>query len=162
MEWTKGQLVDRAFGQLALAGFVFDLTPDERSSALGSLEAMLATWEGKGIALGYSFSDSPNASDFNASSGLPPRAVETVYCSLAIRIADMFGKQVQLQTRLIAREGYDTLLWKAAQPIEQQFPNRLPRGAGNKPWRRTDRPFMPDPDTSPLANADNGGLDIQE
>jgi hypothetical protein len=162
MSWTKGQLVDAAFSQIALAAYAFDLDPDERAEVLGRLEGMLGTWEGKGIKLGYAFSDAPDEGDLDADSGLQPQANETVYCNLAIRIASMFGKVVSQDLRTIARQGYDTLLWKAAQPPQQQLPDRLPRGAGNKPWRRTDRPFMPTPDTSPLGNTDGGDLDILE
>jgi hypothetical protein len=87
-------------------------------------------------------------------------AVETVFLNLAKRMAPGFGKQLSPQTLQAAREGYDTLLWAAAQPPQQQLPNTVPRGAGAKPWRTANRPFLPRPDTGPLQVGDGGNLTI--
>jgi hypothetical protein len=163
MGWKKGAHVDKAFAQLALAGYTFDLDDEERLSALVSMEAMLGVWEGKGVRLGYAFSsDAPTAADFDADSGLPAMANEPVFMGLAVRLCPEFGKAVPPSIATLAAEGYSTLLWAAAVPPQQQLPNTLPRGAGNKPWRRTDRPFMPAPDPSPLGNSPGPGLDILE
>jgi P22 tail accessory factor len=160
--WSKGQLVDDAFGEIALANSTFDIDPDERQMALRRLEAMMATWEGKGIRIGYAFAPDPSSIDASQPSGLQDTAVETVFLNLAKRLAAGFGKQLLPSTLSNAKEGYDTLLWAAAMPAEQQLPNTLPRGAGNKPWRLNDRPFMPRPDPSPLGNTPGGDLDILE
>lgn len=157
MSWTKGGLVDEAYAELALAGWVFDLDPEERAMGLRRLDAMLATWEAKGIKLGYS-----TGGKLDDESGLPDMAIETVYTNLALRLAAAKGKQVLPTTHLTASAGYETLLWKAAMPPEQQLSGRMPMGAGNKPWRRSNRPFMPPPDDSPLANTPGGDLDILE
>lgn len=161
MAWTKLQLVDEAFGELALAaGPGFDVTPEERGRLLRRLDSMLATWAAKGVRIGYAFPSSPEASDLNADSGIPDSAAETVFLNLAKRGAPSFGKQLSAETLKNAREGYDTLLWAAARPVEQQLPHTMPRGAGNKPWRTANRAFLPRPDTDPLRNQDSGDLDI--
>jgi hypothetical protein len=36
----------------------------------------------------------------------------------------------------------------------------MARGAGAKPWRTANRPFLPRPDTGPLRNGDGGELTI--
>jgi hypothetical protein len=57
------------------------------------------------------------------------------------------------ETRAMASEGYRVLLARAAMPMEQKFPNTLPTGAGNKPWRYTD-PFIQDLDPPLLSGGD--------
>jgi hypothetical protein len=160
MGWTKRELIDEAFGELALQGYEFDITPDEQQTALRRLDTMLATWEAKGVRVGYAFPSSPDDSDLDTPSGLPDSAVETVYLNLAIRLASGFGKQISSDTRRAAREGYDTLLWAAAQPIEQQLPSTMPRGAGNRIWRNSQRPYFPPPDDDPLGLTPGGDLSI--
>lgn len=162
MAWTKGAIVDEALAELALASEVWDIQPEERQRALRRLDAMLATWEAKGIKLGYAMPADADSSNLTDSSGLPDGAVETVLLNLARRLAPSYGKTLSPASIQSAREGYDTLLWRAAQPQEQQFPNTLPIGAGNKPWRRTNRQFMPRPDTSPLDQSIGGDLAIKE
>lgn len=155
--WTKRELVAEAYGELALAGYTFDITPEEQQAALRRLDTMMATWEARGIRVGYAFPSGPGTSDLDTPSGLPDAAVETVYLNLAIRLAPGTGKQLQPSTLTNARAGYDTLLWAAAHPQQQQLPNTLPRGAGNKPWR-TQQPFFPRPDDSPLGISQGGDL----
>lgn len=157
--WSKLQIVSEAFSELALQGYAFDITPDEQQTALRRLDTMLATWAAKGARLGYAFPTDPTDSDLDAASGLPDYAVETVYLNLAIRLAAGLGKQLSPDTRRIARDGYDVLLWAAAQPIPQQLPHTMPRGAGNKPYG-FGRPFFSPPNTEQLSSRDPGTLDI--
>ena len=42
--WTKTLLIEEAFGELALAGYVYDLRPEEMQAAGRRLETMMATW----------------------------------------------------------------------------------------------------------------------
>jgi hypothetical protein len=158
--WTKRQLIDEAYGELALQGYVFDISPEEQQTALRRMDTMLATWEAKGVRVGYAFPANPTASDLDTPSGLPDSAVEAVYLSLAVRLAAGAGKTLTQETRAAARDAYTTLLWRAAQPIEQQLPNTLPRGAGNKPWRTVNQPFFPTPSNDPLGITQGGDLDF--
>lgn len=163
MSWPKSQLVTEAYNELALAGWIFDVSPEESLHGLIRLEAQMGEWEGKGIRVGYAFSsDAPNQADLDADSGLPPMAWRPVFMNLAVDLAAGFGKQLMPSTMKGAADGYDTLLWAAAMPTEQQLPDRLPRGAGNKPWRINDWPFFPPADPSPLGNSPGPGLDILE
>lgn len=158
--WTKRQLIDQAFSELGIAGYTFDIEPEEVQDALRRLDSMLATWRGKGINIGYAFPSSATASDPDDASGIPDSANEAVYLNLAIREAPGRGKQVSTDTRRAARDAYDSLLWMAAQPISQQLPNTLPRGAGNKPWGTTSRPFFGTPDAERLVVPDAGALEL--
>lgn len=158
--WTKRQLIDEAFAELALAAYVFDISPEEQQTALRRLDTMMATWEAKGVRVGYAFPANPDDSDLDQACGLPDAAVETVYLSLAIRLAAGKGKQLSVDTRKTAKEGYDTLLWAAAQPQPQQLPGTLPVGAGNRPWRGNWQPFYPTPCNDPLSLTQGGDLNF--
>jgi len=157
--WTKAQLVADAFAEIALAGHVFDIEPEEQQQALRRLEMMLGTWEGRGITLGYAFSGDPGAIDADTDSGLPAAAVETVVINLAKRLASGFGKELKPQQLQDAKASYDALLRQAAFPAEMQTPAAMPRGAGAKPWRSS-RPYVDRPSSSPLAVNSGGDLDI--
>jgi hypothetical protein len=160
--WTKRNLVEKAFSTLALAGYVFDLDAEELDDALTSLDTMMATWAAQDINCGYAFGTSPDDTDLDMQSGLPLVAVKAAYLNLAIDIAATKGKQLQPSTRRGAAQAFSSLMsWVARQQLQQQqFRSGLPAGAGNKPWRYINRPFLPTPDTSPLQLAADGGLEL--
>lgn len=158
MGWTKRQILAEAYTELGLADYDFDVSPEETQTALRRLDSLVATWEQKGLRLGYLFPASPDDSDLESDSGLPDGAVEAVYLNLAIRLAATVGKTLTIDTKTAARNGYDALLVKAARPLEQQLPGTLPRGAGNKPWRTTRQNFFPTPEDPTLGNDPGGDL----
>ena len=53
MAYTKRDIVNQAFGEIGMADYVFDLQPQQLDSALRQLDMMMATWNGKGIRIGY-------------------------------------------------------------------------------------------------------------
>lgn len=154
MGWTKRQYVEQAFAEIGLAGYLFDITPEELNTALRQLDSMLATWNGRGIRLGWPAPSSPQNSDLDDETNITDMANEAIYCGLAVRIAPTFGKTVGGQTQFFAKQGYDLLLSLAAQPMEKQLPGTMPAGAGNKPWRNNDSPFIRPPADPLLAGPD--------
>jgi hypothetical protein len=144
--WTKQQIIEQAYDELALAGYVYDLDPDQLESALRRLDTMMAAWSAVGISLGYLLPASPDDSNLDDASGIPDTAIEAAYMNLAVKIAASRGKNLTPQTLAAARRGYDQLLGAAARAAARPvpMPNTLPRGAGNKPWR-TGTPFFPGP-----------------
>ena len=160
MSWTKRQLIADAFGELALASYDWDITPEEELAALRRLNAMLATWSMQGLHLGYHQNASATVADLDEPSGLALYAVEAVVQHLAIRIAASKGKTLPTSTKTAAKTAWDALLSKVAseQVGQQQLASGTPRGAGRKPWRTINQPFAPIPDTSPLQSAADGGL----
>lgn len=150
--WTKRQLIEQAFAEIGLGGS-FNVSPDELEDGLRRLDSMMATWDSKGILLGYLLPSSPDESDIGSAAGIPDTANEAVYMNLAIRLAPSYGKNLAQDTRNTARQAYDQLLVVAARPAQQQLRNSLPRGAGNKPWRGSG-PFFPAP-----ADTLDGGSD---
>lgn len=132
MSYTKRQFVLAAFEEIGKASHVFDLQPEDLQSALKRLDAMIAEWQGKGIKLGYPMPTSPELSDLDTETNVPDSANETIITSLAVRLAPSFGKTVPRETKTVARQGYNTLLAKAAVPPKMNFPMTLPVGAGNR------------------------------
>jgi hypothetical protein len=146
MAFTKRDFVLAAFEEIGYASYIYDAMPEQLESVLRSLDMMMATWNGKGIRVGYPLPSSPSGSNLDTVTDVSDALAETIYKNLAIRIAPRFGKTIPQETKQAAKEGYDALLIKIAMPIEQNFPTRLPAGAGNKPWRRTQTPFIVPPD----------------
>lgn len=160
MGWSKRQFITGAFDQIGLAGYVFDLSPDQLNSALLKLDAMMSQWGSKGIKLGYPVSVSPQNSDIDQDTDVPLEAAEAICNNLAMRLAPSFGKTVPMEVKQFAKIAYDSLLATAAFPRQQQMPGTMPAGAGNKPWRDRDDPFLRPPNDSPLDVGGNGQLDF--
>lgn len=144
MGYSKRQFVSAALEEIGLASYVFDMQPEQLESALRRLDAMMADWNAKGIRLGYPIPSSPQDSDLDQQTEVPDSAYEAIICSLGIRLAPSYGKQVMIETKTTAKQGYDILLQRATYPLEKQMPATMPAGAGNKTWRR-DNPYVRPP-----------------
>lgn len=145
MSWTKRQFVVQAFEEIGYASYTYDLQPEQLQAGLRRLEALMATWNGRGIRLGYPLTNNPDSAELDVSSNVPDAANEAIYTNLAIRIAPIVGKAVSMETKQAARSAYMELLSRFTKPQEQQLPSTMPAGAGNKPWRQ-DQPFLPGPE----------------
>lgn len=135
MAWTKKQLIEEAFAELALAGYVFDLDADQLEAALRKLDTMMAAWSGAGISIGYLLPATPDASNIDDEAGVPDTAVEAVYMNLAMKLAAGRGKVLTAETRSAAQRGYNALLGAAVAPAAGQCSGLTLAGAGNKLWR---------------------------
>lgn len=153
MSYTKREFIDLALEEIGLAGYEFDIQPEQLNLALRKLDNQMAKWNGLGISLGYPLPSSPNNSKLNDDTNVPDSANEAVYKNLAIAMAPSFGKTVSAETRQGAREGYLVLLTRAVQPNEFQMPASVPIGAGNR-WRRVYRPFSQTPQDNTVSGPD--------
>lgn len=158
MAWKKRQYIEQAFAEIGLAAYVFDLSPEQLQSSLRQLDAMMSTWDGKGLRLGWPLTLNPEDSDLETEVQIVTWANEAIYLNLALRIAPGFGKTVSQETKTNAKMAYDSILAKSARPPQMQYPGTLPAGAGNKPWRDYDDPFVRQPDEDPLQVGTNGQL----
>ena len=102
---------------------------------------MMATWNAQGIRLGYPLNSSPQNSSLDDLTNIPDSANQAVVSNLAVSIAPIFGKQLTIETKKTARDGYKALLSIAARPNEMQYIDTLPLGAGNKPFSIS-QPFV--------------------
>lgn len=159
--WTKQQLVDQAFAEIGLPVEVFNVGPDQMARALNRLDAMMATWYGAGIHVGYALASNPGDSSLEAESGLADITVEAVYLNLAIRLAPGRGKAVSPELRMAANQAYSTLEKAAAAPEQQQFRSSLPLGAGNKTWRYNAGPFISPPVDQLTVTTDGAAIDFE-
>lgn len=158
MAWTKGQLIAEAFGELAVAGYAFDTTPEETQTAARRLEAMMGQWLARGVSVGYRFAADPTNPDPDEDSGVATAAAEPVFLHLALRIAVGYGKALPATTVAAAREGFAALL-RASEEIPQQASRGMPLGAGDKYGRGPNQQRFSSPtEIEPLQIADDGGL----
>lgn len=158
MSYTRRQFVEAAFEECGMAAYTFDLTPQMLESACRRLDAMMATWNARGIRVGFPLPLSPENTDLDLETGVPDSANQAIITNLAVTIAPSFGKQASVHTMAAAKNSYDTLLALSAVPPEYQFPRTLPAGAGNRPWRYND-PFMPAP-VDPIQTGPDGSLEL--
>lgn len=156
MSWSKRQFIAQAFEEIGLADYVFDLSADQLDSARRRLDALMATWNARGIRLGYPIPGSPENGDLDDETNVPDSANEAIYTNLAIRLAPTFGKTISPETRLAANAAYNGLMRIAAMPTEMQMPGTLPLGAGNK---SINQPFVTPP-VDPLLAGQDGQIEF--
>ena len=159
MSWTKRQFVNKAFGQIGY-GSDYDLAPEQLQDAMSTMDSMVATWNAKGIRIGYPIPSSPENADLDEETNVPDSANEAIYQNLAVRLGPPLGKMIAPELKSSAKIAYMALLGNAAIPREQQITN-LPKGAGTKYWTGgDDDPMMPKANTNPLQLDDGGDLDF--
>ena len=159
MSWRKRDFVNQAFEEIGYASYAFDLDPEQLQSAMRKMDSMLATWNAKGIKIGYPIPSSPENGDLDEETNVPDSANEAIYLNLAIRLAPSLGKVVALETKVNAKSAHMVLLANSAKPIEQQVTG-LPRGAGSKYWIDNGRVSLPEPNIDPLQIGDGGSLEF--
>ena len=160
MSWTKRQYITEALIELGLADYVYDLTPEELQSALRRLDTMMASWEARGIRIGYPMAGTPGASDIDAATSVTEVASSAIITNLARQLAPSYGKTVSAETAATARKALATLSNTTISIPEMQFPASLPRGAGQKAWRGGyQNPFFPRP-SQPLAAGPDSEIDF--
>lgn len=155
MSWTKRQFIEAAFEELGLALYDFDIQPEQLDSALKKLDAMMATWNSK-LRLSYPLPSSPQLSSLDTDTTVPDSANEAIYLNLAIRLAPTYGKAVSMETKQTAHQAYSSLLSIAAMPLEAQFNNSIPAGAGHK---TAERPYL-NPSIDPILVGQDGELTL--
>lgn len=159
MGYSKRQFIEAALAEIGLASYAFDLQPEQLEAARRRLDAMMADWNGKGIRLGYPIPSSPQDGSIDEQTNVPDSAYEAIICNLGIRLAPSYGKAVMPETKATAKQGYDVLLSRATFPLEQQLPGTMPSGAGNKPWRIYDNPFLRPP-VNPVTAGPDGPIEF--
>lgn len=159
MAWTKRDFITQAFEELGLGAYAFDLAPEQLQSALRKLNAMMATWNAKGIRIGYPLPSSPDNDDIDAEVNVSDRAHEAMILGLAIRLGPSYGKATSPDTKVAARDAYNAMLGYYTAPSQMQFMGTLPTGAGNKPASIT-QPFF-DQSGSALQAGQDSAIDFE-
>lgn len=146
MPYTKRNVVYGAYEELNLAGYEFNLTPEEMEFGLHRLDDMMASWDGQTVSLGYNTPLNPDDSDLDDLCGTPDWARLAMKLNLAVQLAAAFGKQLSPSTLSNAKIAFDRMLAGRAIP-QMQLPQNLPTGAGNQRWGLWRKFFQP---TDPL------------
>lgn len=148
MATTKREIIESAFSDIGLAAFVFDINDTETTDALRKLDRLLAQWDGRGIRISYSLPITPSSSSPAENAGVPDVYVSALVQALAMLLAPSYGKTITQDMRINAKQSYNDMLSRvAARDIaEMQYPDTLPIGTGNKPFRSdsTLQYFQPD------------------
>jgi len=132
MSWTKRQFVVAAFEELGLSDANFNLSDTQLNTALKRLDAMIATWNSKGLRLSYPLPSSPEDSNIDDETTVPDAANEAIYTNLAMRVAPSFGKMVSPELKVDAKRSYRDLMSFNAYPLSERQLDNVPRGAGAK------------------------------
>jgi hypothetical protein len=156
MGYSKRQFVEASLEEIGLASYVFDLSPQQVESAVRRLDAQMASWNALGIRVGYPLPGSPQDTGLDDETNVPDAAYEAIITNLGIKLAPSYGKTVSADTKATAKRTYDTLLSRAAMPMEMQLPASMPRGAGAKAY---DDPFVDNP-TEPILAGRDGPLEF--
>lgn len=159
MAYAKRWYVEKSFSKIGLASYVYDLTADQLQEALDALDSMMATWDSTGIRVGWSIPNADGESSLDDEVNVPYYAREPIFYQLGLRLAPNFGKTLSPEFRQAARDAMVALERQNAQPVAYQFPDTLPSGAGNKPWRTWDNPFL-GPPVNELAAGGDGPIDF--
>lgn len=144
MGWTKRQFVAEAFREIGLPLYVFSIKPEQMQGALTALDALVASWQGVALRIGYPINQMPGEIDPDTETGVPDWCNLALYTGLAIRIAPGYGKTVSPDTKSAHAAALEGIQILAARPSPWQRPGGVPVGAGNKPWSTNFR-FTPPP-----------------
>ena len=141
---TKSNIVNDAFTELGLSGYVYNLQPEDLQTALTMLESLVARLDVAGIELNWPFAASLNDVAGNVTVDLPFWAHSGLVALLAIDLSAGFGKTVAASTSLKAKLGYETMVSVSAIPNPIAKNHMVGLGSGNKPWRMWRVFVMPD------------------
>lgn len=142
-----------ALEEIGLSPTTFNLSEGQLASGLHRLDAMMATWNSKGVRLGYNLPSSQANSDLNQEANIPDRAIEAVYLNLAVKLSPLFGKVVPPELRADSAFAYNNIIRSNVEMKSMNLDN-LPKGAGNKPYRNSDKFISKSTDTSLQAGKD--------
>lgn len=131
---TKRVLVDMAYEECALAGYEFDVTPEELQSALRRLDALMGEWKVQGIDLGYNFPAALGQGNLSDWSGVPDWAANVSAMTLALRIAPRMNKSMGAAANKALASGMVALRAKTQTVPEYSLRPWTPHGIANKTW----------------------------
>lgn len=129
---TKRFILDQAFDEIGLAGYVFNLSGSDLMSAIYKLDAMVASWESLSTSIGWVFSANPLDADPDQQITVPDAALQPLIANLAVRLAPAFGKQVSIETKSAAIMGLNALRTRFVSIPDKVYPDNLPIGTGNR------------------------------
>jgi len=129
---TKIQLVSQAFDELRINGITANADSEDIVLALESQEQLVSELT---FDIGWRFGTDPNEV-----TGIPMYAESAIYLSLAVRIADRYGKQI---SPMKADAAMGRLIGRVQKPRLVNYPANMPAGLGNRRQYRSLDIYMP-------------------
>lgn len=129
---TKRQIVEMAYEECSLAGYEFDVTPEEQFSALRQLDALMAQWAMESMNLGYNAPAIFGEGDLEDYSGIPDAAITGVSITLGMAKAPAMGKTLSPETRARLSKAMLVIRTMCAQTRQMGWARGTPAGAGNR------------------------------
>lgn len=141
---TKRQIIEMAYEECSLAGYEFDVTPEEIFTGLRRLDAMMAQWTAEGMGLNYNAPAIFGGGDLEDYTGIPDAAINGVAITLAKAVAPYMGKAMSAESRSRLAFAMDTIRAMTAAARMRTVPYKYGtiRGAGQKIWNYPS-PFLP-------------------
>ncbi len=137
---TKGNIVEKAYEEIGMGAYVFDMEPEQLQSACERLDSMVSSW-GQVLSFNYPLHVDLNNAALNENLSVPDVAIEALFTNLALSIAPTVGKLASRETKVRAAQSKSALYTHNSKYVYRQMPNTMPLGAGHKPWRNNS-PFV--------------------
>lgn len=139
---TKRQIIEDAYAEVGLAGYIFDIEPGALNRSLRVLDSMMAEWNAKGVKVGYTFGSN---SDLDTEVDILDAATNAVTLNLALRIGTSYGKVIQPFQVTQAKNAFKALSSLTAD-VPETVPSGMIYGAGKKNYSGPN--FIPSPSES--------------
>lgn len=141
---TKLDTVQDAYSQIRISGLTINPGPEDVLTALTRLEDMMAEFYGRHLCLNYQFEETP---DPGTEHGVDRRHHYMMATNLAVKLCPDFGKDVPQSLSGYASGAYSTSssIAMVESLRETPYPNRMPRGEGQRRLNRWRRHFPSDP-----------------
>lgn len=142
---SKRTIIQLAYEEMGMAGYEFEISPEEEASALRRLQIMMAELEDEeNIALGYYYIPNGYGSG-DELSGIPAGAVNAVATLLAFRLAPSQGKAMSGESKAALSRAMTTLRGKYTTIPSMLLGRQTIRGAGSRWGRGWYGPFFRTP-----------------
>lgn len=102
---SKSALVEGAYEYCGLNGYEFDRTPEEMTTGLRHLNALMAEWLADGIDIGFDFPTYGNGL-LEEPSGVPDSAVAIIHQTLAQRLSPSMGASMSDDAKAAMSRSY--------------------------------------------------------
>jgi hypothetical protein len=123
---TKSSLVEGSYEYCGLNGFEYERTPEEMTTGLRHLNAMMAEWLADGIDLSFDF-PSYGPGLLETASGVPDSANAVIHAMLAQRLCPALGATLSDDAKAALSLSYHGLRARtAATPPSMTTARRLP------------------------------------
>jgi len=141
---TKRQIIEMAYEECSLAGYEFNVTPEELFSGLRKLDALMAEWAQSSKDLSYNAPATFGGGDLEDVSGIPDAAINGAAISLAMAIAPAMGKTMSAESRARLVKSMSVISTMCAKRTSVGWARDTVAGAGNRRfgWGYSS-PFMP-------------------